>query len=266
MAKVRLADIAKEVGCSTATVSYVLNNDPRQKINEETRKKIIQVSSILGYQKNTMANALATGKTNCIGLYIGKSTFPLATSDKINFVSQVVEALALNGYHSIMLAGAISKEVQFVDAIICIDFSEDDFIVVCSNNFIPVIGLDTHVQEPWIFEISSNINNIGEKYYLSDYVLLHYDINSSTIKSEILANNKNTYFISSFVQLEMIQDQLKNKKVIVYGEAMYDYLKASNNNLIKYSINAAKKINKLIACLKLAIEHVDVDTHVYKIN
>ena len=64
----------------------------------------------------------------------------------------------------------------------------------------------------------------------------------------------------------MIQDQLKNKKVIVYGEAMYDYLKASNNNLIKYSINAAKKINKLIACLKLAIKHVDVDTHVYKIN
>ena len=48
MAKVRLADIAKEVGCSTATVSYVLNNDQRQKINEETRKKIIQVSSILG--------------------------------------------------------------------------------------------------------------------------------------------------------------------------------------------------------------------------
>ena len=81
MAKVRLADIAKEVGCSTATVSYVLNNDPRQKINEETRKKIIQVSSILGYQKNTIANALATGKTNCIGLYIGKNTFPLATSD-----------------------------------------------------------------------------------------------------------------------------------------------------------------------------------------
>ena len=137
---------------------------------------------------------------------------------------------------------------------------------MCSNNFIPVIGLDTHVHEPWIFEISSNINNIGEKYYLSDYVLLHYDINSSTIKSEILANNKNTYFISSLVQLEMIQDQLKNKKVIVYGEAMYDYLKASNNNLIKYSINAAKKINKLIACLKLAIEHVDADTHVYKIN
>ena len=37
MARVTLADIAREVGCSTATVSYVLNNDPRQKINEKTR-------------------------------------------------------------------------------------------------------------------------------------------------------------------------------------------------------------------------------------
>ena len=82
---IKLADIAKEVGCSTATVSYVLNNDPKQKINEETRRKILQVSSILGYQKNTIANALATGKSNCIGFYIGSSSFPLATTDKFNF-------------------------------------------------------------------------------------------------------------------------------------------------------------------------------------
>ena len=166
--KIKLADIAKEVGCSTATVSYVLNNDPKQKINEETRRKILQVSSILGYQKNTIANALATGKSNCIGFYIGNSSFALATTDKFNFFSEIVEALALNGYHSILLAGSISEEVPFVDAIICIDFSEENFITVCSNNIIPVIGIDTHVHEPWIFEISSDISDIRERYYIDE--------------------------------------------------------------------------------------------------
>ena len=180
--KIKLADIAKEVGCSTATVSYVLNNDPKQKINEETRRKILQVSSILGYQKNTIANALATGKSNCIGFYIGSSSFPLATTDKFNFFSEIVEALALNGYHSILLAGSISKEVPFVDAIICIDFSEENFITVCSNNIIPVIGIDTHAHEPWIFEISSDISDIKERYYIDDYILFSYDLNSSNLR------------------------------------------------------------------------------------
>ena len=71
MARVTLADIAREVGCSTATVSYVLNNDPRQKINEKTRMRIIQVSSILGYQKNAFASGLANGKSYSIGLCVG---------------------------------------------------------------------------------------------------------------------------------------------------------------------------------------------------
>ena len=98
--KIKLSDIAKEVGCSTATVSYVLNNDPKQKINEETRRKILQVSSILGYQKNTIANALATGNSNCIGFYIGRSSFPLATRDKFNFFSEILDPIAFNEYHS----------------------------------------------------------------------------------------------------------------------------------------------------------------------
>lgn len=264
--KIKLADIAKEVGCSTATVSYVLNNDPKQKINEETRRKILQVSSILGYQKNTIANALATGKSNCIGFYIGSSSFPLATTDKFNFFSEIVEALALNGYHSILLAGSISKEVPFVDAIICIDFSEENFITVCSNNIIPVIGIDTHAHEPWIFEISSDISDIKERYYIDDYILFSYDLNSSNLKNDIVKNNENTYFISSFVQLEMISKQLQNKKIVVCGDSMYDYLKGTNNEIIKYSIDNNKKINKLISCLKLAINHTEADSHVYKIN
>lgn len=52
MAKVRLADIAKEVGCSTATVSYVLNNESKAKNKwKKLERKFIQVSSILVTKK-----------------------------------------------------------------------------------------------------------------------------------------------------------------------------------------------------------------------
>lgn len=266
MKKIRLSDIAKEVGCSTATVSYVLNNDPRQKINEETKKKILQTALVLGYKKNTIANALSNGKHNSVGLYVGKSLFPLAAADKSALIGQLVEALALNGYRCILLAGAISKEIPFVDAIICVDFAEDDFTVVCKSNYIPVIGLDTHVHESWIFEISSTLSSVQEKFLLSDYILLHYDMNSENLKKKILANNEHTYFISSFSQLDLISNRLSDKKVIVYGDALFDYLKNSGNNFIKYPTNNVQKINKLVACLRLALEHTDVDVHVYSID
>ena len=266
MARVTLADIAREVGCSTATVSYVLNNDPRQKINEKTRMRIIQVSSILGYQKNAFASGLADGKSHSIGLYVGRCGFPLETADKMAFVYQLVKALALNGYRTVLFTDSISMEIQFVDAILCIDFDESDFDAGCKSNFIPVLGVDTHVHEPWTFEISSDFAGIGERFFLKDYVLLCHERNSKRLREEIREANPNVHFVSSFAQLDMLEEALQGKKVIVEGESMYDYLKNKNANFIKYVVDCEKKINKIVTCLKLAIEHAEVENHVFKMS
>jgi DNA-binding LacI/PurR family transcriptional regulator len=47
-----------ETGVSQATVSYVLNNDPRQTIPEETRVKILEAAHKLGYQPYALARSL----------------------------------------------------------------------------------------------------------------------------------------------------------------------------------------------------------------
>ena len=37
-------------------------------------------------------------------------------------------------------------------------------------------------------------------------------------------------------------------------------------NFIKYVVDCEKKINKIVTCLKLAIEHAEVENHVFKMS
>ena len=266
MSKVKLEDIAKEVGCSVATVSYVINNNPNQKINPETRKRILQVASVLGYQKNSIASALASGKYNLIGIYVGKTSFALDGYEKSLLISKIVNGLALTGYQVVLLPNAYPKEVHNVDAIVCIGLAEEDFKTVCTNNFIPVIGYDTRVHEPWIFEISCSYEGIKEKFLLDDYLFITYDMESASIKEEIKKNNKEVIFISSFLQLENLVNKYMDKNIVVAGNELAEYLKGKNVKLTSVFLDVDKKINRLITCIKLAINHTPVDIHKYTID
>jgi DNA-binding LacI/PurR family transcriptional regulator len=59
-------DVARESGLSRATVSYVLNNDPRQTIPEETRQRVLKAARKLGYRPFAPARALRAGYSQLI--------------------------------------------------------------------------------------------------------------------------------------------------------------------------------------------------------
>jgi LacI family transcriptional regulator len=66
--------IAKILGLSEATVSLALRGN--EKINHETREKVKQVALLAGYRPNFTAQALAVGRTKCIGMIITDMTHP----------------------------------------------------------------------------------------------------------------------------------------------------------------------------------------------
>lgn len=69
--RVRLKDIADEVGVKPSTVSLVLNNQPKAlTFSPETRRKIKEVAERLGYIPNAAARALVTRRTYNIGFII----------------------------------------------------------------------------------------------------------------------------------------------------------------------------------------------------
>lgn len=60
---VTLRDVANRCGLSPSTVSDVLNNRSRTWASEETRRRVFEAASVLGYRPHSAARALRTGKT-----------------------------------------------------------------------------------------------------------------------------------------------------------------------------------------------------------
>ncbi|MEY2945841.1 MAG: hypothetical protein RL243_601 [Actinomycetota bacterium] len=65
-------DVAKHCGVSHQTVSRVINGNPN--VSTATRAKVLAAIEELGYQQNLVAKALATGRTQTIGVVSFDST------------------------------------------------------------------------------------------------------------------------------------------------------------------------------------------------
>jgi DNA-binding LacI/PurR family transcriptional regulator len=68
--RVTLNDVAAACGLSRATVSFVLNDDPRQTFSELTRRRVRDAARELGYVPHGIARALREGNSRAVVLTI----------------------------------------------------------------------------------------------------------------------------------------------------------------------------------------------------
>lgn len=68
--RVTLTDVAKASGVSRATVSFVLNDDPRQTISTATRERVMAAAHELGYVPHGIARALREGASRIVVLSV----------------------------------------------------------------------------------------------------------------------------------------------------------------------------------------------------
>ena len=66
--RVTLKDVARVAGVSVGTASMALNNN--QLVNEETRKRVLEVATRLEYVPNEIARRLQAQRTNTIAVVI----------------------------------------------------------------------------------------------------------------------------------------------------------------------------------------------------
>lgn len=109
-----LSDVASALGLSKATVSLVINNDPR--VAEKTRIKVLQKIEELGYVYNRGAAGLSTGRSNTVGLAIHDLSNPYFTE----VCSAIESVLSQNGRMSFLCNTNESLELQrkFIEALI----------------------------------------------------------------------------------------------------------------------------------------------------
>ncbi|MGN6199629.1 LacI family DNA-binding transcriptional regulator [Humibacter sp.] len=110
MAK-RLAEVARKVGVSEATVSRVLNEKPG--VSEATRQAVLTALDVLGYERPTK---LRGERARLVGLVLPELSNPIFPA----FAEVVGGALAQNGYTPVLCtqtAGGIS-EADYVDLLL----------------------------------------------------------------------------------------------------------------------------------------------------
>lgn len=88
--RVTSKDVAEKVGVSRTTVSLVLNDVKGIQISAETRQKVIDAAKELGYVPNATAQALASRRTQVIGLVLTRDQHHIATDA---FLPRIISGL-----------------------------------------------------------------------------------------------------------------------------------------------------------------------------
>ncbi|WP_404409308.1 LacI family DNA-binding transcriptional regulator [Jeotgalibacillus malaysiensis] len=87
-----IKDIAKEANVSFSTVSKALNDSPL--VKEPTKQRIVALAKEMGYEINTSAKILATGKSNAVGIYCPGITAP----EYASYVHELSKQLKRRGF------------------------------------------------------------------------------------------------------------------------------------------------------------------------
>lgn len=223
--KVTVKDVAREAGVSVATVSYIMNNRTDQKISDATRKKVLQIANLLNYTPSSVAKSLATGRNSIIGIsYSMDDATPSRNLELNSFINMLIERLNRLKYDVIyMPVNTTSDSASInrnIDGIIAIDLSNEDFVKLADNCFVPVISVDMIINDSLFYQIYSDIPQLAEKAseYLGDdyyFVLERYKNEEYlTFLTETLPQERILLYTP-----ELMADltKLKGKKALVLG-------------------------------------------------
>lgn len=132
--RVTSKDVAKLANVSQATVSYVLNNNKKQSISEETRQKILDAAKELNYTPSIAARTLKSNKTNCIIVAISKSL----RLPRYSYLIQGIRSILEDANYNIMLCNSkkyISNFPNYLDLYLQ---QRADAIIYIGANGIPI--------------------------------------------------------------------------------------------------------------------------------
>lgn len=172
--KIKLKDIAKELGLSTATVSQAFNNP--KLVNRRTRKDILELCNNLGYLRKKYKK----GNTKNIGI-LGESFYaPLG-----NFYNRVtlgiLQQTKKRGLDAVMNSFEPDEETlptmltkNILDGIILIGKFERDHVLQVKQENIPIVlcgnpipGIELHTVVPdgryGIYQATKHLIDIGHR-------------------------------------------------------------------------------------------------------
>lgn len=157
MKRVSIKDVAKEAGVSASTVSYVLNNTPTETISQETKKRVLEAVSKLGYVPNLNARSLSSRRSNLIGVLIPQTEPGKELMFSNPFYGELLSSIEYtarqHGYH-LLISG--TKEDQDylsiaqnrgVDGVIIVGTYPGENLNALKTLGVPIVLVDSYVKD-----------------------------------------------------------------------------------------------------------------------
>lgn len=111
--KVSIKDIAREVGVSTALVSYVLNNKEKEaRVGKEIAEKVRKAARKLNYHPNLIARSLQSGKTHTLGLIVADISNPF-----FSYIARAIEDSAKQHGYTVIIGSSDEQASKSADLI-----------------------------------------------------------------------------------------------------------------------------------------------------
>jgi DNA-binding LacI/PurR family transcriptional regulator len=124
--KINSIDVARKVGLSRTTISYVLNGRSDVSIPEATRARVLNAAAKLGYRPNSIARSLVRGKTSTIGVIV-----PVLESSLTADVVNGIEGECSRKHYRILLAYSHNDpEIEIQQANLLLEHQVDGIICV----------------------------------------------------------------------------------------------------------------------------------------
>ena len=178
MGRIRIKDIAEELGLSTATVSNVIHGKT-SKVSRETVKRVQELIEKRGYIPSMAGILLARNNSRIIGVVINRHTKYEGGLLSDNFISSSLNELSVQiekaGYFMMIKTSDSYEEiVKFasmwnMEGLIIIGFCESDYKNLRESMHIPFVVYDGY------FESSDNvcnliIDNFGGGFKMGEYL------------------------------------------------------------------------------------------------
>lgn len=144
-------DVSKLAGVSLATVSRVLNNNV--KVNENTRKKVTDAMESLGYRPSSIAQSLASNRTNSVGILVSELHSPFFGE----MMGGIEAELRAAGKHVIITTGHNDEDkerdgIEFLisrncDAIIVhVEAVSNEYLIQLNKGKVPIFIINRLVK------------------------------------------------------------------------------------------------------------------------
>ncbi|WP_312138594.1 LacI family DNA-binding transcriptional regulator [Sphingobacterium sp.] len=209
--RILISDIAKTLGVSVTTVSFILNGKAKEKrISESLTKRVLEYVKKVGYKPNQLAQSLRTGQSKILGLIVEDISNPFFSN-----IAKYIERIAYeNGYHIIYCSmdNDPTKAKELIQ--LFYDRQVDGYIIT------PPEGLE---------DTLSNLNKNNVPLVLFDryvpqlethYVVLDNFNGAFEATKHLLDNpkNKKVGFVSLYSNQTQMRDRLEG-----YMKAIDDY-------------------------------------------